>query len=341
MTPAPPQLLPQPPNPLATSEVAITETGHYDEYKNNFASLLQNTSHGIESTARETRTTSGYGMILALLLNQNQPPPPPPIVNVDLNVPPVIPLENPPPPPPPELVINEVRVRDFQKLKPLNFHGGIDPAKANEWLESIEKIFQVMTCTDRKKVALAAYNLIVFFNGPSLLKKGVGTLDAGDSALLQTQFRRSSVTIDGALKLGHLSSELLEGKLAGGGDSRRKMRQGGNFAVRLDLFFGFQNDNVRNQHEHLILHLANALDAPLPNNFDSSTPPSSTTSCFFTSSFDTILRRSPYFPVSFYSPAAPHGDGVGKSLASITGGCCRRWRRKIARISIDDCEKET
>ncbi|KAF7121000.1 hypothetical protein RHSIM_Rhsim13G0139200 [Rhododendron simsii] len=99
-------------------------------------------------------------MILALLQNQNQPPPPPPIVNVDLNVPPVIPLENPPPPPAPEPVINEVQVRDFQKLKPLIFHGGIDPIKANEWLDSIEKIFQVMTCTDRKKVALATYNLI-------------------------------------------------------------------------------------------------------------------------------------------------------------------------------------
>ncbi|KAG5523801.1 hypothetical protein RHGRI_030706 [Rhododendron griersonianum] len=99
-------------------------------------------------------------MILALLQNQNQPPPPPPVVNVDLNVPPVIPPENPPPPPPPEPVINEVRVRDFQKLKPLMFHGGIDPVKANEWLESIEKIFQVMPCTDREKVSLAAYNLI-------------------------------------------------------------------------------------------------------------------------------------------------------------------------------------
>ncbi|CAL5200400.1 unnamed protein product [Lathyrus oleraceus] len=39
----------------------------------------------------------------------------------------------------------------------------------------------------------------------------------------------------------------------------------------LALFFGFQNDNVRNQREHLILHLANAqmrLNAP-PDNIDS------------------------------------------------------------------------
>ncbi|XP_058224359.1 uncharacterized protein LOC131333703 [Rhododendron vialii] len=40
------------------------------------------------------------------------------------------------------------------------FHEGIDPVKANEWLESVENIFQVMTCTNTEKVALAAYNLI-------------------------------------------------------------------------------------------------------------------------------------------------------------------------------------
>ncbi|KAF7134853.1 hypothetical protein RHSIM_Rhsim08G0139100 [Rhododendron simsii] len=111
----------------------------------------------MESNQRLERLEQQVGMILALLQNQNQPPPPPLVVNVDLNVPPIIPPEN---PPPPEPVINEVRVRDFQKLKPLVFHRGIDPIKANEWLESVEKIFQVMTCMDREKVALAAYNLI-------------------------------------------------------------------------------------------------------------------------------------------------------------------------------------
>lgn len=66
---------------------------------------------------------------------------------------------NPPENPPPGPVVTEVRVRDFQKLKPLTFPGGLDPVKANEWLESIEKISQVMLCEGREKVALAAYNL--------------------------------------------------------------------------------------------------------------------------------------------------------------------------------------
>lgn len=113
----------------------------------------------MESNQRFERLEQQVAMILALLQNQPpvQPAPHPPVGNVDLNVPPANPPEN---PPPPEPVVNEVRVRDFQKLKPLTFHGGIDPVKANEWLESVEKIFQVMTCTEREKVALAAYNLV-------------------------------------------------------------------------------------------------------------------------------------------------------------------------------------
>ncbi|KAF7136344.1 hypothetical protein RHSIM_Rhsim08G0130100 [Rhododendron simsii] len=88
---------------------------------------------------------------------------------------------------------------------------------------------------------------------PSLLKKGGPTLDAGDSALLQTQFRRSFVTINGALKLGHLSSELPEGKLAGGGDSRRKMQQGGNFAVRIR--FREMDDNVQENEKNVVIDI--------------------------------------------------------------------------------------
>ncbi|KAF7141115.1 hypothetical protein RHSIM_Rhsim06G0100400 [Rhododendron simsii] len=80
---------------------------------------------------------------------------PPQGVHINLNDPPVIPLENPLPVP----VVTEVRIRDFQKLKPLTFQGGLDPVKANEWLESIEKIAQVMQCEAREKVVLALYNL--------------------------------------------------------------------------------------------------------------------------------------------------------------------------------------
>lgn len=99
--------------------------------------------------------------VLTLLENQQpaiprpavrQVPQPQPVRNLDLNLP-----AN--PPQQLEPIVNEVRVRGFQKLKPLTFSGGIDPRKANEWLELVEKIFLVMRCTKVEKVALAAYNL--------------------------------------------------------------------------------------------------------------------------------------------------------------------------------------
>lgn len=111
----------------------------------------------MESSQRFERLEQQVERILTLL--QNQPPPPPVVpphgVHINLNDPPMIPPENPLPAP----KVTEVRVRDFQKLKPLTFPGGLDPVKANEWLESIEKIAQVMQCEGREKVALAAYNL--------------------------------------------------------------------------------------------------------------------------------------------------------------------------------------
>lgn len=81
-----------------------------------------------------------------------QVPQPQPVRNLDLNLPANPPQQQ-------EPIVNEVRVRGFQKLKPLTFSAGIDPIKANEWLESVEKIFLVMRCTKVEKVALAAYNL--------------------------------------------------------------------------------------------------------------------------------------------------------------------------------------
>ncbi|XP_058185656.1 uncharacterized protein LOC131302879 [Rhododendron vialii] len=105
----------------------------------------------MESSQRFERLEDQVERILTLLQNQ----PPPQGEHINLNDPPVIPPENPLPAP----AVTEVRVRDFQKLKPLTFPGGLDPVKANEWLESIEKIAQVMQCEGREKVALAAYNL--------------------------------------------------------------------------------------------------------------------------------------------------------------------------------------
>ncbi|KAH7839539.1 hypothetical protein Vadar_005460 [Vaccinium darrowii] len=53
----------------------------------------------------------------------------------------------------------ELSIREFLKLKPPTFTGGMDPTRANAWLESIKKIFKVMRCSETHKVGLASYQL--------------------------------------------------------------------------------------------------------------------------------------------------------------------------------------
>ncbi|KAH7860538.1 hypothetical protein Vadar_014671 [Vaccinium darrowii] len=76
----------------------------------------------------------------------NQPPPPP-VMGVPIA----------PKPPRAELI----SIKDFQKMKPPMFGGGIDPSRADDWELGMEKIFAVMTpaqCPEMHKVVLATYN---------------------------------------------------------------------------------------------------------------------------------------------------------------------------------------
>ncbi|XP_028113870.1 uncharacterized protein LOC114311899 [Camellia sinensis] len=49
--------------------------------------------------------------------------------------------------------------REFKKMKPLVFHGGIEPLKAEAWVLGIEKLFEVFPYTEAQKVQLAAFTL--------------------------------------------------------------------------------------------------------------------------------------------------------------------------------------
>ncbi|KAH7838847.1 hypothetical protein Vadar_031889 [Vaccinium darrowii] len=55
--------------------------------------------------------------------------------------------------------VEELNIREFLKLKPPTFIGGMDPTRANAWLESIQKIFKVLRCSETQKVGLASYQL--------------------------------------------------------------------------------------------------------------------------------------------------------------------------------------
>ena len=49
-------------------------------------------------------------------------------------------------------VENVAVVRQFLKLKPPTFKGGMDPVKANDWLLEMEKNFRLLKCGEQQKV---------------------------------------------------------------------------------------------------------------------------------------------------------------------------------------------
>lgn len=52
-----------------------------------------------------------------------------------------------------------VLYKRFNKFRPRYFKPHNDPSEANEWIEHMEEIFEVMDCTERQKAVLAAFKL--------------------------------------------------------------------------------------------------------------------------------------------------------------------------------------
>ncbi|GFZ00174.1 hypothetical protein Acr_13g0015730 [Actinidia rufa] len=50
-------------------------------------------------------------------------------------------------------------VRQFLKLKPPAFKGGMDPVKANDWILAMEKNFRLLRCEEQQKVEIGSYLL--------------------------------------------------------------------------------------------------------------------------------------------------------------------------------------
>lgn len=50
--------------------------------------------------------------------------------------------------------------RDFFRMNPLEFHGGLDPVKAHEWVTIIERIFQIMQYSEENKVVLSSHMMM-------------------------------------------------------------------------------------------------------------------------------------------------------------------------------------
>ena len=48
-------------------------------------------------------------------------------------------------------------LKQFQKMKPPVFKGEVDPLQAEAWLLQIEKILDVMNCTDEQRVSFSSF----------------------------------------------------------------------------------------------------------------------------------------------------------------------------------------
>ncbi|XP_028059503.1 uncharacterized protein LOC114263191 [Camellia sinensis] len=73
----------------------------------------------------------------------------------------------PPPVPVPPLEVQDYQAKDrtitltkeFKKMKPPSFKGGIEPMKVEAWVLGIEKLFEVFPYTEAQKVQLVAFTL--------------------------------------------------------------------------------------------------------------------------------------------------------------------------------------
>ncbi|XP_028107654.1 uncharacterized protein LOC114306582 [Camellia sinensis] len=78
-----------------------------------------------------------------------------------------LPQQQPPPLPVPPPAAQDFHAEDrtitltkeFKKMKPPSFKGGIEPMKAEAWVLGIEKLFEVFPCTEAQKVQLVAFTL--------------------------------------------------------------------------------------------------------------------------------------------------------------------------------------
>ena len=59
----------------------------------------------------------------------------------------------------PGVDLEYLKFAEFRKANPPSFRGAFNPDKADEWVETMEKVFTVLDCTDRQKVAFTTYML--------------------------------------------------------------------------------------------------------------------------------------------------------------------------------------
>ena len=54
-------------------------------------------------------------------------------------------------------VVTRTTIKQFQQLRPPTFWGIPDPMAIESWLRGIERVFEVLSCTDEQKVVFATF----------------------------------------------------------------------------------------------------------------------------------------------------------------------------------------
>ncbi|GFZ11268.1 hypothetical protein Acr_22g0006660 [Actinidia rufa] len=62
-------------------------------------------------------------------------------------------------------MMNRTTIKQFQQLKPPTFYGTPDPMAAESWLLGIERVFEVLPCTEEQEVIFATFT----FDGAALV----------------------------------------------------------------------------------------------------------------------------------------------------------------------------
>ena len=59
----------------------------------------------------------------------------------------------------PQPIIDVTTIKNFLRLKPPTYSGGMDAVKSQEWINELEKNFRLLGCSERQKVEIGSYLL--------------------------------------------------------------------------------------------------------------------------------------------------------------------------------------
>ncbi|XP_050886811.1 uncharacterized protein LOC127092070 [Lathyrus oleraceus] len=122
--------------------------------------------------------------------------------------------------------------REFFRMNPPEFHGGLNPVKAQEWITSMERIFQIVHCSEENKVVFASHMM----RGPTVRCVSQSEFTTYDELL-----RKFYVTENSLKKVQEERDQYSSGQ-------RNQGRPGSQSRPRSQAFKGKQVQHARPNH---------------------------------------------------------------------------------------------